>query len=155
MRKAKAVLKEKRHVTQLEKDEFDFWTKKIKTTLSPVPEGLTKAVELKDGLKNLRNVTLIAILLINLIWIILFLTLTFEGLETYNINSQLLTIVFLGVYGLVMIIQFVTMVMHRLITLSHYIARLNEELPVEQEGFERTIEQTFGRSLYSDTTVIV
>ena len=148
MRKAKAVLKEKHHVTPLDEDECDFWTRKVKTTLGPIPEGLTKAVELKDGLKNLRNVTLVAMLLINLIWIVLFLTLTFEGLEDLNINPQLLILVFLAVYGVILLIQFVTMVIHRLITLSHYVARLNEELPVEQR--ER-FDQTVGQSMMAET----
>ena len=150
MRKAKAVLKERHHVTPLDEDECVFWTNKVKTTLGPIPEGLKKSVELKDGLKNLRNVTLVAMLLINLIWIILYLTLTFEGLEKFNINPEVLIIVFLAVYGVILLIQFVTMVMHRLITLSHYIARLNEELPVEQQEI-LDMTYMYGRSMMAET----
>ena len=133
MRMAKDILKERRQVVPLEEKEHEFWTKKIETTLGPVPEGLTKAAELKDGLDNLRNVTLVAMLLVNLIWIVLFLTLTFKDLKIININPELMIIVFLAVYGVILLIQFVAMVIHRLITFSHYIARLNEELPVEQD----------------------
>ena len=61
----------------------------------------------------------------------LFLTLTFEELKVLNINPRVLIIVFLGIYGVILLIQFVTMVVHRFITLAHYIAHLNEKLPEE------------------------
>ena len=133
IRIAKVVLKQGHQVNFLKQEEHDFWTEKIETTLGPVPEGLTEAAELKDSLESLRNHTLIAMLLINLIWIVLFFTLTFSELNGINIDPKVLIIVFLAVYGVILIIQFVTMLMHRLITISHYIARLNEELPVEQD----------------------
>ena len=108
----------------MESEESNFWEEMLKKTLRPVPEEVMQAAELKTGLNNLRNSTLVAVFLFNLIWIVLFLTLTFTELEALNINSEVLIIVLLGVYGLILVIQFVMMVIHRFITLTHYIARL-------------------------------
>lgn len=133
MRMAKAILK-KRQPELLESElERKFWTSLIENTLAPVSEKLTEAAELKNALENLRNSTLISMLLINLIWIVLFLTLTFQDLKRININPEVLIILFLAVYGVILIIQFIAMLIHRLITISQYIARLNEKLPVEYE----------------------
>ena len=44
-------------------------------------------------------------------------------------NPRVLIIVFLGIYGVILLIQFVTMIIHRFVTLAHYIACLNEKLP--------------------------
>ena len=131
IQKAKMFLTEKSHLDPLDSDETDFWTKKVSTTLRPVPEGLSQATTLKGDLNNLRNIILVSMFLINLIWVVLFLTLNFVELQALNINSQVLVIVFLAVYGIIALIQFISMLIHRFITLAHYIARLNEELPTE------------------------
>ena len=120
-------------VVQLDRDEHIFWEEKVETTLRPIPEGLTRTNELKHSLNNLRYTVLIGIFLINLIWILLFHTFTFEELKVINVNPQVLIIVFLGIYGVILLIQFVTMIIHRFVTLAHYIARLNEKLPDEPE----------------------
>ena len=132
MRKASQLLmKQQQQVVQLNKEEKDFWNNKLTTTLGPIPGEHTKANELKEALKNLRNIILIALFLINLIWIVLLYSLTFSKLEGFNINPQVLSILFLAVYGLIVLVQFAVMLIHRLITLAHYIARLNQKLPVE------------------------
>ena len=70
-------------------------------------------------------------LLINLIWLILLAVFTFNELETYGLNKQLLGLLFLAVYAILLSVQFVGMLLHRLVTLTHYIARLNQALPIE------------------------
>ena len=118
---------------QLEDNERQFWEAKVKNTLRPIPEGLTRTDELKNSLKNLRNTALIRIFLINLIWIMLYLMLTFEELKLINVNPRVSIIVFLGIYGVLLMVQFVTMVIHRFTTLAHYIARLNHLTMVQQD----------------------
>ena len=118
-------------MTPLEDSECAFWEDKVKTTLRPIPEGLTRTNELKHSLNNLRYAVLIGFFLINLIWILLFHMLTFEQLKVINVNPRVLIIVFLSIYGVILLIQFVTMIIHRFVTLAHYIARLNEKLPDE------------------------
>ena len=139
VRKTEKFLKEKKRknpMKKLEGNECDFWMEKIATTLQPIPERLTGIDDLKKRLTNLRNGAVIGMFFINLIWIMLFLTLTFQELETLNINPQVLIVVFIGVYGVILLIQFITMVIHRFVTLAHYIARLNEKLPVVDNSDE-------------------
>ena len=115
----------------IEDDEMTFWSNMIETVLRPTPDGLSHVNELRDDLNNLRNYTLIAMLLINLIWLILLTIFTFKDLETLGLSSQLLGLLFLAVYGILLSVQFVGMLLHRLVTLAHYIACLNQALPIE------------------------
>ena len=113
-------------------DEKKFWVNAIETVLKPTSDELTRTNELRGELNNLRNYTLVAMLLINLIWMILLAVFTFNELEAYGLSKQLLGLLFLAVYGILLSVQFVGMLLHRLVTLAHYIARLNQALPVEE-----------------------
>ena len=117
----------------LDDDEMKFWVDTIENTLKPTPDELTRTNELRDELNNLRNYTLVAMLLINLIWMILLAVFTFNELEAYGLSKQLLGLLFLAVYGILLSVQFVGMLLHRLVTLAHYIARLNQALPIEHK----------------------
>ena len=120
------------NVDHLDDDERKFWVDTIEDSLKPIPDELTRVNELRDDLNNLRNYTLIAMLLINLIWLILLAVFTFNELESYGLSKQILGLLFLAVYGIILSVQFVGMILHRLVTLAHYIARLNQDLPIEQ-----------------------
>ena len=69
--------------------------------------------------------------LVNLIWLVGLYLLKIAKLESFGLNSNLLGLLFIAVYGLLLVSQFLAMLLHRLVTLAHYIARLNRELPVE------------------------
>ena len=116
----------------LDDDEMTFWLHTIENVLKPTSDELTRTNELRDELNNLRNYTLVAMLLINLIWLILLAVFTFNELEAFGLSKQLLGLLFLAVYGILLSVQFAGMLLHRLVTLAHYIARLNQALPVEQ-----------------------
>ena len=126
MRQTEMMIKDLPKMEPFECEESNFWKKLIDNKLRPVPESQCLTNKLESKLKRLRYSTLIAIFLINLIWIMLFLTLTFEELELLNINPRVLIIVFLGIYGVILLVQFVTMIIHRCVTLAHYIARFDE-----------------------------
>ena len=117
----------------LDDDEMKFWEDTIETVLKPTPDELARTTELRDNLNNLRKYTLVAMLLINLIWLILLAVFTFNELETYGLSKQLLGLLFLAVYGILLSVQFLGMLLHRLVTLAHYIARLNQALPIEHK----------------------
>lgn len=70
-------------------------------------------------------------LLINLIWLILLSVFTFSELKAFGLSASFLGLLFLAVYGILISVQFVGMLIHRVVTLSHYIARLNQDLPIE------------------------
>ena len=116
---------------QLEENEAAFWLHTIETILKPTPDSFTRANELRDDLNNLRNHAVIAMLLINLVWLILIAVFTFDDLGRIGLSTQILGLLFLIVYGMLLSVQFLGMLLHRLVTLAHYIARLNQALPIE------------------------
>ena len=115
----------------LDDDEIAFWYQQLDLVLYPIPESLTRINDLKDELRYLRNSVLIAILLINLLWIILLYLLTIDELKSLGLDVKFLSLAFLAVYGLILFVQFTAMLFHRTVTLAHYISRLNQSLPVE------------------------
>ena len=120
----------------LDDEEFKFWERMVNTVLKPIPENLTQANQLRSDLKFLRNYALIAMLLINMMWLILLSIFTFSELQDIGLSANILGLLFLAVYGILIMIQFLGMIVHRVVTLSHYIARLNQNLPIEVEHTE-------------------
>lgn len=127
-----------RQSAPLEDDEIAFWMEMADTVLRPTPEGLTATSELRNDLKFMRNYMLLAMLLINLIWLLLISLFTFSELKTLGLSGNVLGLLFLAVYGVLFSIQFIGMLLHRVVTLSHYIARLNQSLPIEHSVLDGT-----------------
>ena len=127
----------------LEDDEEEFWLHTIESVLKPTPDSLTRVNELRDDLNSLRNHALIAMFLINFIWLIVFSLFTFDELQSFGFGNKVLGLLFLAVFGILLLVQFIGMLLHRLVTLAHYIARLSQALPTE-----RTRTQTMFRSSY-------
>ena len=116
-----------------DENEKSFWKGLANGTLKPIPEHLTKASELRNDLKLLRNYTLIALLIVNIMWLILLSIFTFNELEQVGLTASILSLLFLVAYGIIITVQFFAMIFHRVVTLSHYIARLNQDMPVEDD----------------------
>ena len=83
----------------------------------------TQIDDLKAMLKTLRNTVLAILLLVNLVWIILLYTLTIPQLVQYGLEPRAFQTVFLLVYGIIIVVQFVTILCHRAVTLAHYLGR--------------------------------
>lgn len=129
----------------LSSQEVAFWLELLENILHPIPESLAQTSGLKDELKYLRNSVLISFLLINLIWIILISLLTVNELNSkLGLSNKFLSLIFLIVYGFIVLVQFLAMLFHRTVTLAHYISRLNQSLPVVQtQEFVFTQTQAF------------
>ena len=69
-------------------------------------------------------------LLINMMWLILLSVFTFDELMTIGFGTSFLGLLFLAVYAILLSVQFLGMLLHRIVTLSHYIARLDQALPM-------------------------
>lgn len=88
----------------------------------PESDIFCAAEELKEKLEELRNSTLLVFAVSNLIWIILLLTLTHQGyLKVLGTNA--ISFAFLAVYGFIIVIQFLTVLWHRMATFFHVLAR--------------------------------
>lgn len=105
-------------------NEADFWEKLIDVKLKPVSVRFQGQIEdLKQSLRGLRNQILALLLLVNIMWIILLFTLEFPELEDYGLDSRGFQLLFLIVYGFIIIVQFITLLCHRIVTLVHYLGR--------------------------------
>ncbi|KAK7093696.1 chitin synthase chs-2-like [Littorina saxatilis] len=103
-------------------EEHDFWeTLKLKC-LEPDLKAFGLEGEVKVKLASLRNDWLMILAVSNILWLILISTLASKGALTV-LGANPLGLVFLVVFGLLFAIQFLAMLLHRLYTLSHYLAR--------------------------------
>ena len=101
-----------------------FWKNILSKELKPVTFQLQQmSTDIGQKLKSLRNTTLAVGLLINIMWIILLYTVTFPHLKTYNLPEKAFQLLFLAVYGLIIVISFVAMLAHRCIMLMHFLGR--------------------------------
>ena len=106
--------------------ESTFWKSMLAVgkPLRPIEASFKSDTELKESLKTLRNATLAVLLLINIMWIVLLYTLQFPELQKYNLPSKAFEALFLAVYALIILVQFGAMIVHRGVTLIHYLARV-------------------------------
>ena len=126
---------EKKKAYPLRKKEKDFWTRLIKDRqLKPVSEQFVSQEKVKKSLRSLRNISLIVLLLVNIMWIIVMYTVQFPRLELYGLNDRAFQLLFLAVYSFIIIIQFIAMIFHRVITLIHYFGRITYKEAVRGEN---------------------
>ena len=92
--------------------------------LKPVTVRLQQASkEIGQKLKALRNSTLALMLLINIMWIILLYTVTLPQLLKYGLPERAFQLLFLAVYGFIVMVSFVAMLAHRFLMLIQYLGR--------------------------------
>lgn len=119
-----------------DKAEADFWIDLIRRNLKPVSVRFQGQIEdMKNSLRALRNATLGVVLLVNIMWIVLLYTLEFPELADYGLDTRGFQLLFLAVYGFIIVVQFFTLLCHRIITLMHYLGRTqpNEVIRTAEE----------------------
>jgi chitin synthase len=77
---------------------------------------------LQSGLKGLRNQVVLLFLVTNVLWIVLIETMA-RHTELRLAETNAIGLIFLAVYGVVIAIQFLTIIWHRLETFIHWLAR--------------------------------
>ena len=103
-------------------DENSFWRKLVKDKLQPESANLGKTDELKKKLKDLRNLSVLIVFLINVMWIVFLYTLVFPQLNKYNLPDKAFSLLFLLIFSFIMLIQFFAMLIHRFESLLHLLA---------------------------------
>ena len=107
-----------------EDEETKFWSDILTKELKPVTVRLQQtSKEIGQKLDSLRNSTLAIILLVNIMWLLLLYTVTFPQLGTYGLTDRAFQLLFLGIYGIIIILSFVAMVLHRFIMLMQFLGR--------------------------------
>lgn len=124
---------------QLDKKEKEFWDERVNP--NPDNPGILKPEEahldpetdvLKRQLEDLRNNTVVALLMINIIWVAFVLSFQIPALEQWGIKQSAFPVLFLIIYFTVLVIQFLALIVHRMETLLHVLARTN--MPKKAKG---------------------
>ncbi|KAH9513509.1 Chitin synthase, class 2 [Bulinus truncatus] len=103
-------------------EEFAFWDNLKSKCLEPDLKAFGMDADIKVKLVGLRNNWLMTTAIANTLWLILLSTIAMKGNLTV-IGANPIGLVFLFIFGLLFLIQFLAMIIHRLSTLCHYIAR--------------------------------
>ncbi|XP_028399424.1 uncharacterized protein LOC114522855 isoform X2 [Dendronephthya gigantea] len=102
--------------------EHEFWTRLRELRLLPESKAFGQYSELADKLAELRNSVVVCLVVANLVWIILIFTLTLRT-QLNVADTNPLGLGFLIVFGVILVIQFITMLWHRVSTVLHFVAR--------------------------------
>ena len=128
--------------------EAQFWGRILSRELKPVTLRLQQTSrEIGQKLKDLRNSTLAIMLLVNIMWIILLYTVTLPQLVKYELPERAFQLLFLAVYGFIILVSFFAMLAHRFLMLIHFLGRpevIKEGVRSEQEDV--IVLETFTRS---------
>ena len=123
-----------------EDKEAKFWKEILSKELKPVTVHLQQASkEIGQKLKSLRNSTLTIMFIINMMWIILLYTVTLPQLVKYGLPDRAFQLLFLSVYGVIVLVSFVAMLMHRFLMLIHFLGRPEVLKEAIQEPHEEPV----------------
>ncbi|XP_032242861.1 uncharacterized protein LOC5517022 [Nematostella vectensis] len=112
--------------------EYDFWDGLREACLKPELAGFDGNTELKDKLEDLRNTTLMVFLISNVLWMIVIMVLVKHS-NLKLLGVDFVGLMFLSVYGTIILFQFIAMLAHRLTTLIHLLARAPYICGVQEE----------------------
>jgi hypothetical protein len=104
--------------------EAQFWQNILSNELKPIKVRLQQASkEIGQKLKTLRNSTLALMFLINIMWIILLYTVEVPHLVKHDLPERAFHLLFLAVYGFIVLVSFAAMLIHRFLMLIQFLGR--------------------------------
>ncbi|KAH3868292.1 hypothetical protein DPMN_031435 [Dreissena polymorpha] len=104
-------------------EEHDFWDKLLNLRLVPQSTAYGLEEDLKKDLAELRNKWIAIFAVCNAIWMVLIYSLATKGKLLSVANSNPVGLVVLVIFSFVLFIQFIAMIIHRLTTATHFLAR--------------------------------
>ncbi|TDH17171.1 hypothetical protein EPR50_G00005670 [Perca flavescens] len=161
-------------VQKLDEGEQDFWDKLLERYLSPIKDSKAHLEEVTTELKSLRNKAVFLYFIINVLWVVATFFLQAIGNDVISIkipkyfpNGTLsdevlkvepVSLMFLLSFAILLIIQFLAMLYHRVYTLIHVVSYRSTEKDykqrdnVEDDDYELTLENhsANGLSITSD-----
>ncbi|XP_062865258.1 chitin synthase 1 [Trichomycterus rosablanca] len=130
-------------VVRLSEDETDFWNKLIERYLKPINDPKSHLELVERELKSLRNKAVFLYFIVNVLWVVATFFLQAIGNDVISIeipkylpNGSLaaeplrvepLSLMFLLSFAILLLIQFVAMLYHRVYTLIHVLAYRSTE----------------------------
>ncbi|XP_043992616.1 chitin synthase 1 [Gambusia affinis] len=158
-------------VQRLDEGEKDFWDKLIERYLTPISDTEEHKNRVSKELKSLRNKAVFLYFIINVLWVVatFFLQLIGNDIisikipkfsEEKNITEYLkvepLSLMFLFSFAILLLVQFLAMLYHRVYTVIHVVSYrgtekdYKEREPEEEEEEDQTIENHYSVSLHSE-----
>ncbi|XP_032416117.1 chitin synthase 1 isoform X2 [Xiphophorus hellerii] len=158
-------------VQRLDEGEKDFWDKLIERYLTPISDTVEHKNRVSKELKSLRNKAVFLYFIINVLWVVatFFLQLIGNDIisikipkfsEEKNITEYLkvepLSLMFLFSFAILLLVQFVAMLYHRVYTLIHVVSYrgtekdYKEREPEDEEEEDQTVENQYAVSLHSE-----
>ncbi|XP_072321978.1 chitin synthase 1 [Eucyclogobius newberryi] len=130
-------------VKQLDEDENDFWNKLLDRYLKPINDSKQHQEDVSKELKSLRNKAVFLYFIINILWVVATFFLQAIGTDVISIkipkyfpNGTLsdeelsvepLSLMFLLSFAILLVIQFLAMLYHRVYTLIHIVSYRSKE----------------------------
>ncbi|XP_066552734.1 chitin synthase 1 [Amia ocellicauda] len=152
-------------VERLTDDEHDFWMKLIERYLTPLKDDKINKDEVKRELKSLRNKATFLYFIANTLWVVatFFLqaignTISIKMPKIYPngtksdefLNVEPLSLMFLLSFAVLLLVQFLAMLYHRVYTLIHMVSYRSTEkdyVSSEEDEDGLTFENQFGNGL--------
>lgn len=146
-------------IKQLDEDENDFWIKLLDRYLKPISDTKEHLEEVGKELKSLRNKAVFLYFMINVLWVVATFFLQAIGNDVISIkipkyypNGTLsdetlkvepLSLMFLLSFAILLLVQFLAMLYHRIYTLIHVVSYRSKEKDYTQQD-RRHIEDEDG-----------
>ena len=102
--------------------EYEFWEGLRQACLIPELSAFGQNTELKEKLVELRNKTLLVFGITNALWMIIILT-SVQHKSLKLLGVDVVGLGFLTVYGFIFVLQFLALLLHRVRTIIHVLAR--------------------------------
>lgn len=106
----------------LDSIEEEFWIRLLQTYLRPLPKDAERDMKVADSLKDLRNKVVAGFFMINCLWLVIMMAMQqvqdsvniiFEGYDGNEVKLQPLGLAYLGIFGIILTLQFMAMIKHR------------------------------------------
>ncbi|KAK9542640.1 hypothetical protein VZT92_000484 [Zoarces viviparus] len=139
-------------VQKLDEGEQDFWNKLLERYLEPIVDSKAHLEEVTRELKSLRNKAVFLYFIINVLWVVATFFLQAIGTDVLSIkipkyfpNGTLsdeplqvepVSLMFLLSFAILLIIQFIAMLYHRVYTLIHVVSYRSTEKDYKQKEYD-------------------
>uniref|UniRef100_A0A3B3SZD7 chitin synthase n=1 Tax=Paramormyrops kingsleyae TaxID=1676925 RepID=A0A3B3SZD7_9TELE len=129
-------------VDKLNEDETDFWDKLIDRYLKPIADTKAHTEEVTRELKSLRNKAVFLYFILNVLWVVATFFLQTIGdtisihipkyypngtMSGENMKVEPLSLMFLLSFAVLLLVQFLAMLYHRIYTLIHVLSYISTE----------------------------
>lgn len=145
-------------IKQMDEDENDFWVKLLDRYLQPINDPKEHQEEVSKELKSLRNKAVFLYFMVNVLWVVATFFLQAIGNDVISIKIpkyypngtisdeflkvEPLSLMFLLSFAILLLVQFLAMLYHRIYTLIHVVSYRSKEKDYSQD--RRHIEDEDG-----------